>query len=566
MKEILVLLLLFCGAAMAGPKPVYKPRPAVTVDHDDQNIPEPARHDSNLYFEFINNTFFQQVQKAVDMPRTWRRMRGNYQAWNVNSMDEVPDSSWFINRINTGNITPEQIELGANAHPAPAFDGAILIVDGKKGGVSPGLIVQDSNGTVWHVKFDQPDYPEMQSAAEVITSRLLWAAGYNVPEEWIATLRREQLKIGPKAAVLDSNRRQQPMTESYLDGLLNRVARRPDGSYRVVASRHLDHLKGPFGWNGTRIDDDNDLIPHEQRRDLRGLRIICAWINHEDIKSDQTVSRYVEERGRHFLRHYLWDFGSSLGSDGIAPKYVTSGHANGFDTREIAGTLLVAGLHEPHWKSHPLPIAYPSVGRFGSADFNPDTWKPTLPNRAFDNMTDADAYWAAKIIGSFNDDDIRAAVRAGHFSSRDAEDYLVKALAERRDIIVTHYFGRVSPVQNITTHPVQDRTQRISFTDLGVRNRASSAPPVYTYRLFMTNAPRGPKAISPLLTSNEHSLTVTPELFEQLDQAAARAGGEADQRVVNIELRVGDARPVRAYFVYDGPERGLRLVGLEHAS
>lgn len=566
MKRILAILLLCCGMAMAAPKAVSRARPAMGARAGDRDIPEPARRGSNLSFEFINNTFFQELQKLVDVPRTWRRLQGDYQAWNVNTMDEVPDSSWLTNRITTGKLTPEQIERGANVHPAPAFGETILIVDGKKKGASPGLILKDSEGTVWHVKFDVPDYPEMQSAAEVITSRLLWAAGYNVPEEWIAAFRREQLRIGPKATAVDANGRKQAMTEAYVNGLLNRVARRPDGSYRVVASRHLDRLKGPSGWTGRRSDDANDLIPHEQRRDLRGLRVICAWLNHEDIKAEHTVSRYVRERGNHFLKHYLWDFGSSLGSDGIAPKYVRSGHANAFDTRGVAATIAVAGLHQPHWKSHPLPITYPSIGRFGSADFDPDTWKPTIPNRAFDNMTAADAYWAAKIVGSFSGADIRAAVRAGELSDPGAEAYLVETLAERRDIIVKRYFGRVSPVEEVTAHPVQDRTQHISFTDLGAGHRADALEPVYTYRFFLTNGPGGPKAISPVLGSNEQSLTVPPEVFKRLDEARARAGDEADPPMVSIELRVGRARPVRAYFVYEGPASGLRFVGLEHAA
>jgi len=33
----------------------------------------------------------------------------------------------------------------------------------------------------------------------------------------------------------------------------------------------------PF--TGTRPDDPNDRIPHEQRRDLRGLASIFAWLD-----------------------------------------------------------------------------------------------------------------------------------------------------------------------------------------------------------------------------------------------------------------------------------------------
>jgi len=343
------------------------------------------------------------------------------------------------------------------------------------------------------------------------------------------------------------------------------VARRADGSYRVVASRHLDHLKGPFRFRGTRAADKNDVVPHEHRRDIRGLRIICAWINHEDIKSDNTVTQYVSENGRRFLKHYLWDFGSTLGSDGVAPNYIRSGHANALDIRLTGERLVTLGLWKPRWKRHPLPVLFPSVGRFGSQYFEPDKWKSTMPNRAFDNLTKADAFWAAKIAGSFTDDHIRAAVRAGRLSSRAAEDYLVKTLAERRNIILKHYFGRVSPVQNFTTGPVNNRTQRIYFTDLGVRHGIGPNPPVYTYRFFLTNAAGGAKPLTPVLrVTGTQSLLVTPEVFNRLDQEWARAEGEAGRRVIHLELRAGSADPVRAYFVYEGADKGLRCVGIEH--
>jgi hypothetical protein len=69
-----------------------------------------------------------------------------------------------------------------------------------------------------------------------------------------------------------------------------------------------------------RDDDPNDLIPHEHRRDLRGLRLISAWLNDNDIREGNTLDMYVEEDGRRFLKHYLIDAGSALGSDTTHPN------------------------------------------------------------------------------------------------------------------------------------------------------------------------------------------------------------------------------------------------------
>ena len=95
----------------------------------------------------------------------------------------------------------------------------------------------------------------------------------------------------------------------------------PDGSFRVTASLAIPGKDlGPFRYEGTRSDDPNDLIPHEDRRDLRGLFVFCAWLNHTDAKAANSFNALVQEDGVSFVRHYLIDFGSAFGSDGDAAK------------------------------------------------------------------------------------------------------------------------------------------------------------------------------------------------------------------------------------------------------
>ena len=51
---------------------------------------------------------------------------------------------------------------------------------------------------------------------------------------------------------------------------------------------------GKFSYTGTRKDDRNDLIPHELRRELRGMYVVASWVNHAD-SGDKIRSMHMSE-------------------------------------------------------------------------------------------------------------------------------------------------------------------------------------------------------------------------------------------------------------------------------
>ena len=110
------------------------------------------------------------------------------------------------------------------------------------------------------------------------------------------------------------------MTRDDLKALLGHVAGNPDGSYRIVASRLLPgKVLGGFRYHGTRPDDPNDVVPHEDRRELRALKVFGAWTNLVDIKAGNTVDTLMSEGGRPFVRHWLQDVGSTFGMGANGP-------------------------------------------------------------------------------------------------------------------------------------------------------------------------------------------------------------------------------------------------------
>ena len=99
-----------------------------------------------------------------------------------------------------------------------------------------------------------------------------------------------------------------------------------DGSYRVIASRAAPGRPvGRIRFEGTRADDPNDIVPHEHHRELRGYSVFAAWLNHVDAKGINSLAALVTENGRTFIRQYLLDFGSALGSGGIGPTEIWEG-------------------------------------------------------------------------------------------------------------------------------------------------------------------------------------------------------------------------------------------------
>ena len=96
-------------------------------------------------------------------------------AKNVNSVDEVPDSSWFTNRVGHRRLTPEDVAKGPDTSDGPA-PGTWTITSSKSDGVTPGFTVKDAAGQRWFLKFDPPGYRAMSTGTEVAATKLMWAS------------------------------------------------------------------------------------------------------------------------------------------------------------------------------------------------------------------------------------------------------------------------------------------------------------------------------------------------------------------------------------------------------
>ncbi len=394
------------------------------------------------YFDLFSNLFAKMGEQQTEVGHP-------IPAQGVNTLGEPIDRSWWTPRHYYRPMTLEQLRAGAGAGDPPSPDGPWTIISAKAEGITPGFIIKDSEGTRYILKFDPIDHPELATGADMISSKILHALGYHVPEYYLVHFRAENLKLGDDVEFRDRFGKRRRMRRRDVIEMLVNAPRSEDGRWRAITSKWLPGKSlGEFRFYGTRSDDPNDIVPHEHRRDLRGYRVFCAWLNHDDSRAINTLDMLVDEGGRRYVKHHLIDFGSTLGSGTWRLNSPRNGAEYLWELAPALKQLFSFGFWLPAWARQNFRpgVKYRGVGNFESEVFDPKAWKPEYPNPAFVNMLADDAFWAAKQVMAFTDEQIRAIVETAQYSDLRATDYLTRQLIARRDKIGRAFFADVLPV------------------------------------------------------------------------------------------------------------------------
>jgi hypothetical protein len=289
----------------------------------------------------------------------------------------------------------------------------------------------------------------MASGAEVIGAAFYHALGYNVVQGYIVEVDPAKIVIAPEATTVDLRGRKVKITRTNVDRLLSVSAKLPNGKYRATLSRFADGRPlGYFKYQGTRPDDPNDIHPHEHRRELRGNRVFAAWLNHDDSRGLNSLDMLEGEPGRQSIRHYMFDFGSIMGSGSTTAQVPRAGNEYILEWGPAFKTLATLGIYIRPWILVDYWEGAKSVGRFEADFFDPVKWRPEYPNPAFDNMTPEDAFWAARLVSKFSDDTIRAVVAKARYSEPGAAEHIVSTLIKRRDKVLRTWLTGVNPLVN----------------------------------------------------------------------------------------------------------------------
>ena len=534
-----VALCSMAASGQNGPK-FYSDDPLMKVV-DTQDAANVQPKDVNLIYDEMRNLIGNPGDPNMD-----RR------AMSINTIDEVPDSTWFTNRIIGGApMSAEDVAKGPDTSTGPA-PGKWMVSSGKSDGVTPGFTILDTKGDRWFIKFDPPDWREMMSGAEVTVTKLFHALGYHVPENHVTRLTRDMLVLGERSKITAADGAERQLTDRDIDRLLRMAAQEPDGSYRVVASKAVEGKPiGPFLYEGTRPDDPNDVVPHEHRRELRAVRVFAAWTNHVDSKAINSLDTVVTENGRSVVRHHLIDFGSTLGSASIKPREYDEGHHYIFDPKPTLLGIIGLGFYIPSYHF----IDYPdleAVGYFSAEGFDPPDWKPRIPNPAFRRARPDDTFWAARRVMAFTDNMIRAAVKTGRYTNPEAEKFIADALIARRDAIGRAWLTNVNPVID----PALDGSGRLQFKNAAAAAGVEKAPASYEVAFFTFD------------NSTGSATPIGEPVKADGEQASAPSGlPTADGTFIRVDIKAVNSPhpswtvPVHAFFKRSGS--GWTLVGFE---
>jgi hypothetical protein len=195
---------------------------------------------------------------------------------NMKDTTSLPGTIWQ----DLGDLSSLNLFYGAGgqAH-APDANGKFTFVKEDDAGTSPKFIITDDQGVRWKVKLGQE--PQSETAA----TRLLWAAGYFVDEDYYLSefkvMNMPKLKRGGQFVSADGT------------------------VHKARLERKSKEIKNLSTWSWF----DN---PFQGKRELNGLRVMMSLINNWDLSSaNNSIYLINDER-----RYVVSDLGACFGSTG----------------------------------------------------------------------------------------------------------------------------------------------------------------------------------------------------------------------------------------------------------
>ena len=338
---------------------------------------------------------------------------------------------------------------------------------------TPGFVAVDARGVKYLVKLDPRENFGLTTQTELVVER----AWRGRPAGSCRRCRSSTRSPIAAAGVAQGLRRRTTTASKqpfYDDAQLRHddrahAARQATARVRLLVSRWLAGVNiGEFAYNGRVKDDPNDLVDHEDRRDLRGFGVFCAWVNDVDTLQNNTLDMYEGEPGQGHVVHYQQD---SAARSATSPAWSrrSGGHRDLLgDAASSLRSLFTLGL-APRRGTIPTSSATRThcaaqVARARATSRRraswPRSWQPIIENPAFARQTRRDRYWGAKRVAAFDGDEMRAAIAAGRYRP-EAAVYLFAVLSSDGARSPYAYFSETAALDHF-----EMRGRTLCFDDL----------------------------------------------------------------------------------------------------
>jgi hypothetical protein len=516
----------------------------------------PEESFSPIIWDGADNLFWRPLSEAVGVVHSG-------EAVNVNSMDEVPDSSWFTNRIGMHPMSIEQFALGdcepgQLIDPEMYADGTWIIDHGKMGGYTDGFRVTIPGKGKFLFKAEDSADSEHSSAAQTVGAAVYHAAGFYTTCEQVVYFKPSLLHLNPGLHWKHNFGDTEDFDDKALAKVLDHCPHR-EGRVRMQASEWLPGYSiGPWFYEGKRSDDPNDVIRHEDRRDLRGMRVLAAWLSRFDARSGNTLATWFSEKGQppdgspgHVI-HNQMDTSEALGSEWTGMEAITRrlGYSYVLDWGDMGADFFTLGIPLRVWDTNERVPGKEMFVFYNVKDFVPDQWKNEYPNTAFSRMTERDGAWMARILARFTPEHVHALAGMARYSDPSNTVYLEQVLAGRLAKILDRYLTRLSSITELHVEN-KDHLCGVDLAEL----REVRPPEAFLYHARLLGTSWLPVERRP-----------GAQVCVILPRVAPDPGPEDDapERYVRIRIEDGVAKGRLVAHLYDlGPARGYKLVGIE---
>ena len=267
--------------------------------------------------------------------------------------------------------------------PVPPFR---YLKEVKEGGM-PKFEVEDARGVKWRIKLG----PEAQ--AETVSSRLVWAVGYNAEESYYL----DRVHIDGMQRLSRGGQ--------YVQGDTVRGARFEPRRKNIERGQQWDWSKNPF--KGT--------------RELNGLKTMMVLLNNWDTFKKNNKVLHVKDTGD--ANYTVTDLGATLGAVGGFGRHRSKNNVQDFERRPLVSKV----------ENGKAKFAYDlKPKKFGliSLIYPPYFFRQRKATNAMQKVPVDDAAWIGSQLAQLSDEQLRDSFRAAGYDRATTERY-VRAMRSR---------------------------------------------------------------------------------------------------------------------------------------